>query len=89
MSSINKSEAEELRYIQCQLKIISFGVPGWPSRLSIQLNLGSGHDLTIRGFKPHVGLCADSGSLLDSLSTPAWLTLSLNISKLINLNDQY
>ena len=24
------------------------------------LGFGSGHDLTVRGFKPRVGLCADS-----------------------------
>ena len=23
-------------------------------------DFGSGHDLTVRGFEPHVGLCADS-----------------------------
>ena len=24
------------------------------------LDLGSGYDLTVRGFKPHVSLCADN-----------------------------
>ena len=33
------------------------GSPGWLSRLS--MNLGSGHDLTVREFEPRVGLCAD------------------------------
>ena len=36
--------------------IIQFGAPGWFGRLSI----GSGHDLRVHGFEPHVGLCADS-----------------------------
>ena len=31
--------------------------PGW---LSWASNFGSGHDLTVRGFKPRVGLCANS-----------------------------
>ena len=32
------------------------GAPGW-----LQLSIwGSGRDLTVREFKPHVGLCADS-----------------------------
>ena len=30
------------------------GSVGWAS------GFGSGHDLTVRGFEPHVGLCADS-----------------------------
>ena len=37
----------------CKLDI---GAPGWLS----QLGFSSGHDLTARGFKPCVGLCADS-----------------------------
>ena len=37
------------------------------------LDFGSGHDLTVRGFEPHVGLSPDSaepawGSLFPSLS---------------------
>ena len=35
------------------------GVPGWPSRLSIRLRLKS-CDLRVCGFKPRIGLCADS-----------------------------
>ena len=38
------------------------------------LDFGSGHDLTVHGFEPHVGLCADSVE-------PAWkLSLSLSLS---------
>ena len=33
------------------------GVPGWLSRPS---DFGSGHDLTVHGLEPQVGLCADS-----------------------------
>ena len=47
------------------------------------LDFGSGHDFTIRGFKPHIGLCADtvepawdSLSLSPSLSAPPLLTCS-------------
>ena len=41
----------------------------------LALDLGSGHDLTVRGIEPHVRLCADGaepawGSLSPSLSTP-------------------
>ena len=52
----------------------------------------SGHDLTVHGFKPHVGLHAngaepawDSLSSLDSLSPPPLLALSvsLKINKLL------
>ena len=34
------------------------GAPGWLRRLSVRLH-GSGHDLTVRGLEPRVGLCAD------------------------------
>ena len=34
------------------------GVPGWLTQLSI--DFGSGHDLVVPEFKPHLGLCADS-----------------------------
>ena len=53
----------------------------------LTLDFGSSHDLTVREFKPHVGLCTDSTepawdslSLL-SLSAPTPLTLSLSLSK--------
>ena len=39
----------------------------------LTLDLGSGHDLTIREVKPHIGLCADSAG-------PAWDSLSLSLS---------
>ena len=40
------------------LKTLNLGAPGWLSRLSVDFR--SGHDLTICGVKPHVGLCTDS-----------------------------
>ena len=42
----------------CSRNHIIIGAPGWLSRLSA--DFGSGHDLTVREFGPHVGLCADS-----------------------------
>ena len=62
------------------------GSVGWVS------DFGSGHDLTVHGFRPHVGLCADRaepGAALDSVSpslspSPAHvlpLSLSLSLSK--------
>ena len=42
------------------------------------LDFGSGHDLMVRGVKPHFGLCADiAESAWDSFS----LSLSLSLSK--------
>ena len=46
-------------------------------------DFGSGHDLTVHEFEPHVGLCADNmetalDSLSPSLSAPPPLTLSQN-----------
>ena len=61
------------------------GVPGWLSRLSVRLLIfGSGHDLTVHGIKPRIGLCADSAepardSLFPSLSAPPLLSLSLSL----------
>ena len=46
------------------------GEPGW---LSWQSDLGSGHDLAVRGFEPHIGLTAVSTEL-------AWDPLSLSLS---------
>ena len=37
------------------------------------LDLGSGHDLTVHGFKPRVRLCAENAE-------PAWDSLSLPLS---------
>ena len=42
------------------------------------LQVGSGHDLSVGGFEPHVGLCADS-------SEPAWDFLSLSLSLPLSL----
>ena len=39
----------------------------------LTLDFGSGHDLMIREFEPHMGLCADSAE-------PTWHSLSLCIS---------
>ena len=49
------------------------------------LDLSSGHDLTVRGFEPRVGLCADSSEpgacfgFCVSLSAPPLLVLSLSL----------
>ena len=46
-------------------------MPGWLSQLvkCLTLGLGAGHDLTVYGIEPHVGLCADSAKpACDSLS---------------------
>ena len=51
------------------------GAPGWLSWLSIQLNFGSGYDLVVPEFKPHIGFCTDSVEpAWDSLSDPPQLT---------------
>ena len=65
------------------------GVPGWLSWL--RSDSCSGHDLVVHGFKPHIGLCADSSEpgacFMDSVSpslrpSPAHsLSLSLSPSK--------
>ena len=39
----------------------------------LTLDFGSGHDLTVREFKPRVGLCTDNAE-------PAWNSLSLSLS---------
>ena len=49
------------------------------------LDFGSGHDLTVGGFEPHIRLSADSAepawdSLSPSLSAPPLLALSLSLS---------
>ena len=49
-------------------------------------DFGSGHDLTVHGFEPRIGLCADNAefawdSLSPSLSAPPSLSISLSISK--------
>ena len=62
------------------------GSVGWAS------NFGSGHDLMVREFEPHAGLCADSSepgarfwlcvslSLCPSLTCAVSLSLSLSLS---------
>ena len=51
----------------------------------LTLNFGSGHDLTVCGFEPRVGLCADSVEpAWDSLSLPFSLPLLLSLSLSIN-----
>ena len=52
----------------------------------LTLDFGSGHDLTIREFEPHIRLCADNAeSAWHSLSIPLslflLLVLSLSLSK--------
>ena len=45
------------------------------------LDLGSGHDLAVGGFEPHVGLCADSSEPVGdsgSVSLPLPPPLSQN-----------
>ena len=64
------------------------GTPGWLSRLSIRLDLSSGHGLAVHEFKPHMGLCNDIVEpAWDSLSFPLSLCpslLSLSLPKEIN-----
>ena len=49
--------------------------PGWLSWLSVHPTpgFGSGHDLEVCEFEPHIGLCANS-------TEPAWEALSLSFS---------
>ena len=53
----------------------------------LTLGFSSGHDLTVCGIEPLIGLCTDSGepawdSLSPSLPAPPLLTLSLSLSKI-------
>ena len=52
----------------------TIGVPGGVvhSVKRPTLDFGSGHDLTVREFEPHVRLCTDS-------EEPAWDSLSLSL----------
>ena len=62
----------------------------------LTLDFGSGHDLTVCEFEPHVRLCADSmGPAWDSLPPSLSLSLSLGllslslpISKYINIKKK-
>ena len=48
----------------------------------LTLDFGSGHDLTVGGFEPHVGLHSDSVEPgWGSLSLPLFLCLSLSQNK--------
>ena len=53
----------------------------------VKHDFSSGHDLVVRGFEPHVGLCADSSepraisdSVSPSISAPPLLALCLSLS---------
>ena len=49
------------------------------------LGFGSGHDLTVRGIEPRVGLHTEYGACLEfSLSAPPLLTHTLSLSLKIN-----
>ena len=53
----------------------------------LPLGFGSGHDLIVSGFKPLIGICADSAepawdSLSPPLSVPTLLVLSLSQNEL-------
>ena len=69
---------------QSFLKRFLLGVPGWLSKCAT-LGFGSGHDLTDRGFEPHIGLMLAAESLLGilspSLSTPPLLKCTQSLSK--------
>ena len=64
------------------------GSVGWVS------HFGSGHDLTVRGFEPHIGLCADSSepgacfwfSVSFSLSAPPPFVHMLSLSFPLSLS---
>ena len=48
----------------------------------LTLDFDSGHDLTVRGFEPHIGLCADSAEpAWDFLSLPLFLPLPHALSQ--------
>ena len=53
----------------------------------LALDFGSGYDLTICGFKPHIRLFTDRvESAWDSLSVPPPLMLSLSLSLSLKIN---
>ena len=54
---------------------------------SLALDFGSGHDLMVRGFEPHVRLCAGSAeSTWDSLSFSAPPLLVCSLSLFLKIN---
>ena len=60
----------------------------------LTVDVSSGHELTGRGMKPHVGLCATARSLLGILFLPLPLSRScvsscaLSVSKSINIRKK-
>ena len=57
-------------------------------------NFGSGRDLTVHGFEPSVGLCADSlepdsDSVPPSLSAPPPPKLALSLSLSLSLSNKH
>ena len=70
-SNLKRKRSHKVDYLEwpgCLKRIL--GVPGWLSRLRVLIWLrsrvpefGSGHDLTVCGFEPHMGICADSSEL--------------------------
>ena len=63
------------------------GVQGWGIWVAqlgkhLTLNFGSGHDLMVCEFEPHVGLCADSAEpAWDSFSLPLCSSPALSLSQ--------
>ena len=75
---LGNSQYHMLFSTNCSLKSQRKGAPGWLSRLS---DFGSGHDLAVCEFEPHIQLAAVSAEsasdpLSPSLSAPPLLALS-------------
>ena len=69
------------------------GHPGPQVVKCLSLDFGSGHDLTVHEFEPHVRLCADRvepawDSLSQTLPCSCALSLSLKIKK-IKLSEHF
>ena len=63
------------------------GVPGGAQSVKrMSLDFDSGHDLVVRGFEPHVGVCTGCAEpawdslCLPPLSAPALLSVCLSLS---------
>ena len=53
----------------------------------LTLDFGSGHDLKVLEFEPHIGLCTDRAEpAWDSLSLPLSLPLLLTLELLLSLS---
>ena len=69
---------------------VTLGAPGWLS----WSNFSSDHDLTVRGFQPCIGLCADSSEpgacfgFRVSLSVCSSPTHALSLKKQINIKKK-